>query len=187
MAFSLTRPSVAATAVAQTEVIGNGIVGHNNGQLYGSPAVAGPGVELKNPDLRDGKLIIAAAIQGQMALQKRVPLNTTAATPIKIAIPGVRYFRVTHFLFTNSTGVPDAGFRAGIYTLKDKGGEVLLPITQSFAGLTDDIFATLEVPVPAALKTKRAVPYLYFVPQVANAAEMFVDIHVRGEVLEWEI
>lgn len=189
MVFNLTRPTVASVPAAPSlpKIVGNGIVGHANGHLHAAPAVEGPGIKLKNTDLITGKLVIGAAIQGLLSSVKRVPLNTTAATPLEIDLPGVRYFRITHFLFTNSTGTPDAGFRAGIYTLKNKGGEVLLPVTQSFAGLTDDIFATLEVPVPATLKTKRAVPFLYFVPEVANAAEMFVDIQVRGEVLEWEI
>lgn len=168
-------------------VTGNGIVVHNNGHMVGRPLIAGGGMEIRNNHGIDGKPAFAAAIQGQLAFVKKVPCHIAGATLLPVNMPGILHYRITHIVFTNATGTP-VELRAGLYTDRNKGGVAILPATQAYTGLVDDIYSTLEIPITTpALREKRSAPYLYWVPEIVNTAEMYVDIHVRGEVLEWEI
>lgn len=175
------------SGTAESHVTGNGIMVHNKGHMVGRPLIAGGGIEIRNNDGIDGDPAIAAAIQGQLAFVKNVPCHLAGGTMLPVyKMPGLLHYRITHILFTNPTGTP-VELRAGIYTKPAKGGVAILPATQSYTGLVDDIYSTLEIQVAAALREKRSAPYLWFVPEVLNTAELYVDIHVRGEVLEWEI
>lgn len=186
MTTFLTSYTGGASSAAPT-VTGNGIMVHNKGHMVGRPLIAGGGMEIRNNDGIDGKPAFAAAIQGQLAFVKSVPCHIAGGTLLPVNMPGIKHYRITHIVFTNATAAP-VELRAGLYTDRNKGGVAILPATQAYTGLVDDIYSTLEIPITtASLREKRSAPYLFWVPEVLNAAEMYVDIHVRGEVLEWEI
>ena len=172
---------------AGVTIAGNGVPVHNNGHWAARTLVAGPGMDIKNPDLIPGKPIFTAAIQGRIAFNKKVACHTNTPTIFYVNMPGIRLYRITHVIFTNPTAVPSSTFRPALYTLKDKGGVQILPSSQAFDGMAVDLYSTISVPLSAAMQEARAVPYLYFIPSVVNPTELYMDVYVKGEVLEWEI
>lgn len=185
MAYLTPRP-IAGSGVASAHPAGNGFVVHNKGHAVARSLLAGPGVAITHPEGLGGNPQIAAGRQNVLFEAKGVECAALTETAMEIAISGARYFKVREVLFTNATGVAGA-LRSGLYTMENRGGVALLPSTQSYVGLVDDLNDGLVVEVAAALRGKRASPYLYFFPTIANAVPMTMDIYVIGDVLEMEI
>lgn len=189
MTSFLTPPSQISAGSAESPVTGNGFVINNKGHKVGRPLIAGGGIVINNPAGIDGPPTISTAVPGQIAFAKNVPCHIAGGTQLSVykAVAGILHYRITHILFTNPTGTP-VELRAGLYTKTGKAGAAILPASQAYPGWIDDPYYTQEIQITdQTLREKRSAPYLWFVPEIVNSAELYVDIHVRGEVLEWEI
>lgn len=185
MGSSLTAPNRTSTATSSS-VTGNGLVVHKDGTQIGRPLLAGPGVKIKNGDGVDGKPTFSIFPPGHIAMAKRVPLHIAGETLLQPDVEGIRLYRITHVLVCNATAASSGSVSAGLYTLTGKAGDAVVPPTV-LTGLTDSQYSTLKLEPATAMQRARAAPYLFFAPQVLSPVEMYVDVYVRGEVLEWEI
>lgn len=186
MGSSLTAPNRASASGSVANVIGNGIVMHKDGVQIARPLLAGPGIKIKNGDGVEGKPTFSTFPPGHIAMAKRVPLHVAGETILQPDVEGIRLFRITHVLICNATAASSGSVSAGIYTLTGKAGDAVLPPT-ALAGLTDNLYSTLKLDPSSGMQRARAAPYLFFVPEVLSPVEMYVDVYVRGEILDWEI
>lgn len=186
MAISVSSPPAAASVPgASFKLESNGIVVHNNGHFRTVALVAGGGVEVGNQLGISGNPSITAPSQRTLFKAKAVDCTVVGdAAIMEIAVPGARYFTITDLIVTNATATP-VELRAGLFTKPNGTGVALVPGTQDYGGLLDDLYVTKRLAIGAI--EKRATPFLYFRVITANVASMEVDIYVLGDILEMEL
>lgn len=161
------------------EIAGNGLVVHTDGMLHTVELIGNEPVRIENQDGRQGYPIIRGAPPNTIAWA-RVSGNSIIDQPMKV-INKVKY-DITGVVFTGASLTPIA-LQGGVYTGKDKTGNVLVPNTTLFTSLID---ADKRMRIAVDLGEQSRAPWIYVSFTTANAApNLELNCYVIGTILEF--
>ncbi len=175
-------PAFDAGAGGAASVIGNGVVVHNNGQLFGRQII-GAGLRLDNGDGIDGPPVIHAP-EASRLIGVAKGLNGNSIADQIINILGADRYVIRRVVFANAAGVPSGAMAGGMYTLPSKAGKIVVPAGTVYTSLAD-AWKIHEITV--AFGEQSAAPFLYFSLTTANGAALTLDAYVYADVLEGPI
>jgi hypothetical protein len=156
------------------------VVADAAGNLFAMPDYAIWPLQYLHPDRIDGPPILRLNNLGYLQLGALIGANGSVTTDQGFEIQGCLECIIDKIIICHSSGAPDA-LAGGLYTRKNKGGEAILPATQSFAGLTGAPYSMISF---SPIEAIREADFLYFSPTVANVAPITFDIYVFGRVIK---
>jgi len=161
------------------EVIGNGIVIHNEGQLSAKPIVAVGPASVENPEGIGGPIVIRAEAPN-FPLGKLESADMGTVGDKVIAIRNTTLYRARLLVLCGATVAPDPAMIGGFYTLPGKNGAQLVA-PRSYEALTT---RGKVIEIPLAYPDTMAMPYIYWSLDAANPGGGTVDIYLYGDVLK---
>lgn len=156
-------------------VDGNGFVTNIDNVLFGREWSAYGQIRLENGDGRKGP----PQIGFEPTIGKLIDASGNITTDQSIPIYGAEVFMIDKIVLCHATAIP-VELKGGIYTLANKTGEIIVPASQLYTGLGDDISSVLVFNV--APKRWR-VPYLYLSFTTPNGVPIKFDVLVYGTVI----
>jgi len=161
------------------DVIGNGFVVHNRGQLVAKPFVAVSPVVLRHPDGIDGMMEITARPPNH-PLFTVDDLDGNVTTDQAVKCFGADTYIIKTIVFLRASITPTV-MQGGVYTKAGKAGRVIVPATQLFTALNGPK-ATLTVNFtdPVIIRA----PWLYFSLTTAQGAALSLSMRVYGDVVD---
>ena len=161
------------------DVIGNGFVVNNRGQLSAKPFVAVSPVILRHPDGIGGMMQITAQPPNH-PLFTVDKLDGNVTTDQAVQCFGADTYIIRRIVFLRASITPTV-MQGGVYTKLGKTGRAIVPATQLFTALNGPkATLTVDFTDPVVMRA----PWLYFSLTTAQGAALSLSMRVYGDVVD---
>lgn len=180
--FGNLYPGSGSGGSTMPEIMGNGHLVYNEGQIVGRSLIGVAPLLIEHPDGIGGATVFRAQPQS-MLLGSLIGANGAITADQPFEIHGADSYVVRRVIIANASAEPTTTIKGGIYTAASKGGTVIVPAAQGYDALDpEDEFKIIDIPISLA-RAHRA-PQLYLSLTTAEATPLTFDVYVFGDAMK---